>query len=265
MENKKDIWRGTKYPGYSASWGGRSCGPQGKVLRESISNSGYKTVNICEKGRPKRRSVHRIVAETFIPNPNGLEQVNHIDGNKLNNCVKNLEWVSRSDNGKHAARRLGKNFGLKSRPVFNLNTGDKYATIGEAAEVTGVAYSSLWEALNKGTRSGGAYWVYDEPGIQDLNVLVKNVWRWFDAKGLNDPIVQFAKLNEESGEMAHELTRGRYDTPEMKDAIGDTFVTLIGMAHHLNLDISECLDMAYEEIKNRKGKVIDGSFVKDNQ
>lgn len=100
---------------------------------------------------------------------------------------------------------------------------------------------------------------------KDLNELTKKVWAWFDEKGLSDPVMQYAKMIEESGEMAHELTRGHYDTPEMKDAIGDTFVTLIGMAHHLNLDISECLDMAYETIKNRKGKVIDGSFVKDNQ
>lgn len=46
--------------------------------------------------------VHRVIADTFIPNPLNLPQVNHIDGNKCNNCVTNLEWVSQSDNIKHA-------------------------------------------------------------------------------------------------------------------------------------------------------------------
>ena len=99
----------------------------------------------------------------------------------------------------------------------------------------------------------------------DLNDLTSKIYGWFDEKNLHDPIMQFAKLNEEVGEMAHELTRGNYDTKEMKDSIGDVFVTLVGMAHHLDLDISECIDMAYNEIKDRKGKVVDGSFVKETR
>ena len=97
----------------------------------------------------------------------------------------------------------------------------------------------------------------------DINDLTVRIYNWFDEKGLHDPIMQFAKLNEEVGELAHELTRGRRDSLEMKDAIGDVFVTLVGMAHHLDLDLSECINMAYQEIKNRKGKVIDGSFIKE--
>ena len=99
----------------------------------------------------------------------------------------------------------------------------------------------------------------------DLNDLTVRINNWFDEKGLHEPIMQFAKLNEEVGEMAHELTRGHYDTEEMKDSLGDVYVTLVGMAHHLNLDLSECVNMAYHEIRNRKGKVIDGSFVKEEK
>ena len=97
----------------------------------------------------------------------------------------------------------------------------------------------------------------------DINDLTVRIGNWFDEKGLNDPVMQFAKLNEEVGEMAHELTRGCGDSDEMKDAIGDTFVTLVGVAHHLGLDLSECINMAYQEIRGRKGKVINGSFVKE--
>ena len=50
----------------------------------------------------------------------------------------------------------------------------------------------------------------------------------------------------------------------MKDAIGDTLVTIIVLAHQLDLDVTECLGIAYEEIKNRKGKMINGTFVKED-
>ena len=99
----------------------------------------------------------------------------------------------------------------------------------------------------------------------DINDLTVRIYDWFDEKGLHDPVMQFAKLNEEVGEMAHELTRGRKDSEEMKDAIGDVFVTLVGMAHHLGMDISECINMAYKEIRGRTGKVVEGSFVKDDE
>jgi NTP pyrophosphatase (non-canonical NTP hydrolase) len=99
----------------------------------------------------------------------------------------------------------------------------------------------------------------------DINDLTVRIYNWFDVKGLHDPVMQFAKLNEEVGEMAHELTRGRKDSEEMKDSLGDVFVTLVGMAHHLDLDLSECINMAYQEIRYRKGKVIEGSFVKENE
>lgn len=98
----------------------------------------------------------------------------------------------------------------------------------------------------------------------DINDLTIRINSWFNEKGLKDPIMQYAKLNEEVGEIAHELTRGHKDTDEMKDAIGDTFVTLVGMAHHLGFDLSECINMAYQTIRNRKGKVVEGSFVKES-
>lgn len=97
----------------------------------------------------------------------------------------------------------------------------------------------------------------------DISDLTVRIYAWFEEKDLHDPIMQFAKLNEEVGEMAHELTRGRKTNKAMRDAIGDVYVTLVGMAHHLGLDISECINMAYKEIRGRKGKVIEGSFVKD--
>lgn len=71
-----------------------------KVLKPQTNRCGYQTVNIGKKVR----TIHRLVAIAFIPNPKELCQVNHKDGNKTNNHVQNLEWCSVSENNLHAYR-----------------------------------------------------------------------------------------------------------------------------------------------------------------
>ena len=74
-----------------------------KVLKQSDTTTGYKKVEL-HKDNKKRKSfkVHRLVAQAFIPNPENKREVNHIDGNKHNNNVNNLEWVTSSENKLHA-------------------------------------------------------------------------------------------------------------------------------------------------------------------
>ena len=69
-----------------------------RVLKTTLNQKGYKMVRL---GRNKNKAVHRAVAETWIPNLNNLETVNHKDENKLNNNVGNLEWMSRADNNNY--------------------------------------------------------------------------------------------------------------------------------------------------------------------
>lgn len=72
------------------------------------NNKGYLFVCAKEEGRRKNLLIHRLVAEAFIPNPENKPEVNHIDGNPHNNKVDNLEWVTSSENRKHAYRVLGR-------------------------------------------------------------------------------------------------------------------------------------------------------------
>lgn len=73
------------------------------ILKPSIA-CGYKRVALYKNNVPFEYKIHRLVAETFISNPENKEQVNHIDGNKTNNHVSNLEWVTRSENTIHAVK-----------------------------------------------------------------------------------------------------------------------------------------------------------------
>lgn len=73
------------------------------IMKQTTASSEYCRVPLTNKEHIKKYYlVHRLVAMTFIPNPKNLPQVNHIDGDKLNNSVSNLEWCTREDNIKHA-------------------------------------------------------------------------------------------------------------------------------------------------------------------
>jgi len=89
-----------------------------KVLCEKRHSSGYLTVVLCKDGQKRNHSIHILVAGAFIENPERLPCVNHIDGNKANNKVENLEWVTRSQNTRHAIRT-----GLRADSYMRGRTG----------------------------------------------------------------------------------------------------------------------------------------------
>ena len=97
--------------------------------------------------------------------------------------------------------------------------------------------------------------------------LITKINQWADERNLKqaDPKIQWMRITEEVGEIRDVLLKPtKFTEPQaaLKDAIGDTLVTIIVLAHQLDLDVTECLGIAYEEIKNRKGKMINGTFVK---
>ena len=73
-----------------------------KTLKEGLSGNGYYSVSLTKNGKGKTFNIHKLVAIAFIENKNNDKCVNHIDGNKLNNTVGNLEWVTSQENVKHA-------------------------------------------------------------------------------------------------------------------------------------------------------------------
>ena len=99
----------------------------------------------------------------------------------------------------------------------------------------------------------------------EIGSLVHLIESWSIEKGLHegDPLVQFSKVIEEIGEIAECLTKGASEN-ETRLEIGDAVVTLIILAQRLNLDFNVCINEAYDKIKDRKGRMIDGVFVKES-
>jgi len=96
-----------------------------------------------------------------------------------------------------------------------------------------------------------------------MKELTNLIIKWAYDRGLQtmDPTRQMLKLTEEVGELASSLAKKRMT--ESIDAIGDIYVVLTILSLQLNLDIEECVKAAYDVIKNRKGKVVDGIFIKE--
>lgn len=103
---------------------------KGQPLKYSINHSGYCIVNFYDHNTRKGFAVHTLVAETFIPNPENKPTVNHIDGNKENNSVKNLEWATYKEQIDHAHHILGydnsggNNANAKAVQGFNKKTNE---------------------------------------------------------------------------------------------------------------------------------------------
>ena len=136
MEEYKPI---LDYPSYEVSNLGNVRNIKtGRILKSGIGNHGYKIVVLCKDGKPISKTIHRLVAETFIPNPNNLPIIDHIDRDKTNNVVSNLRWVNHSENGLNRPRR--DLFGIhKKRNKYKVEISRKYYgsydTMDEAKEV----------------------------------------------------------------------------------------------------------------------------------
>lgn len=85
-----------------------------KMLKTCINSPGYHQVGLCKDGKQKMFSVHRLVAQAYIPNPNNYPVVDHIDRNKTNNHVSNLRWVTHFDNSHNMGKYITNTSGHKN-------------------------------------------------------------------------------------------------------------------------------------------------------
>lgn len=125
---------------------------KGKTMMPQKSKDGYLYIQM-NGAELKTVKIHRLVAEHFIFNPDNKPCVNHLDGNKENNRISNLEWVTHSENTRHAYDTglkiaiKGKHH-YKSKRVMNTKTKEIFGHLREAADKTGLKYSTLAGYLN---------------------------------------------------------------------------------------------------------------------
>ena len=142
----------------------------GKIKVGNKTHKGYRTYLLYDgNGGSKWCPVHRLVAQAFIANPDGLPQVNHKDENKENNCVTNLEWCTNDYNSHYGTKiQRGREANMccetTSLPIYSIDKNGKkevYASIGEAERITGCSHSNIVRTLKGRTNHcGGRQWFY---------------------------------------------------------------------------------------------------------
>ena len=132
----------------------------GKIINTRL-RAGYPGYTESINNKQRDVSVHRKVAETYIPNPNNLPCVNHIDGNKENNHVSNLEWVTHKENSQHASK-TGLNDYQRTRKTKN-NVSARKVTMTQANEIRSKYVS--------GSRTYGARALGREYGLPHTAIL----------------------------------------------------------------------------------------------
>lgn len=147
--------------GYEGRYEVSSCGDirnvrdknYGKVLRSWVDSWGYPSVCLYKHGKPQHKRVHRVVAEVFVY-PFVGEQVNHIDGNKSNNSVENLEWCNGSQNMSHAYKN-----GLhkKAKPVKIVELGIVFPSIEDAARHINGKHSGIMRCIKGRNKTHRGY------------------------------------------------------------------------------------------------------------
>ena len=147
--------------GYEGLYAVTSCGKvwsykSKRFLNIARSSNGYMNVALYKNGTRKQYSVHRLVAKTFMPNPNNLPEVNHKDENKSHNWINNLEWCDKKYNANYGTRndRLAKVFGI---PVYCVELDRVFESAHTAARILNLNVSHINECCNGIHKKTGGY------------------------------------------------------------------------------------------------------------
>lgn len=145
---------------------------KGRVLKQSGNNYGYLKVSIPVDGKPVTKKVHRLVAQTFLPNPDNLPQVNHKSCIRTNNNVENLEWCSRSYNMKYREKYGISNTESQGHPVFAVNLTTikvyRFRSQREAERALGVSKGNINKVIKGKYKQTHGFWFVNDDGHKDV-------------------------------------------------------------------------------------------------
>ena len=156
--------------GYEGHYAVTSCGKvwsykTKRFLKPKIGAGGYLVVSLCKNNIKESRLVHRLVAETYIDNPNNMPQVSHIDENNTHNWVSNLEWADAKINcnmPEHIKRKSKAHMNnVNSKEVLCVETGEIFPSLSEAGRKYNSSPQCIYSACKNGYKSAGGYhWQY---------------------------------------------------------------------------------------------------------
>lgn len=195
MENETEIWKSHhEYAGIEVSTLGRvrtldrvvssekrTQFFKGRILKPSSEKGGYLKVGVKVDGKWTQKKVHRLVAQTFIPNPENLPEVNHKDCNRKNNNVENLEWCTHSYNRQYREKYGVSQTEALGHPVFAINLAtlgvSHFRSQAEAGRVLGVFNQSISNVIKGKIKQAGGYWFKedDNNGIEADNDKLKGI------------------------------------------------------------------------------------------
>ena len=156
--------------GYEELYAVTSCGrvwsyKRKRFLKPAKNKNGYLKVNLYKNGKMKTCRIHRLVAETYIPNPDNLPQVNHCDENKENNCINNLEWCDSKYNINYGTRTE-----RTSKKVRCIETKEVYPSLSIAAKENKISIGNLSSCCNgRYKTTGGKHFMFEDD-YQDILV-----------------------------------------------------------------------------------------------
>lgn len=138
------------------------------VLKQTTYCKAYKRVNLYKQGEWHSYPVHRLVAIAFIPNPDGLPQINHKDENPSNNCVDNLEWCTAKYNMNYGNRPFVGSAKCIKQIDGNGEVIGKFRSISEASRYTGINRGNISSVLNGSIyryNAGNYKWEFDYENV----------------------------------------------------------------------------------------------------
>lgn len=135
-----------------------------RILKHGKDGHGYYHVNLCKEGKVKNAAVHRLVAEAFLPKPEGKEYINHIDSNCTNNCIDNLEWCTSSENNAHGWQH-GNHIAVNAKAIAMISLSGEhlkdFQSVAEASKNTGICETGIRNCCKNKPRyktAGGYKW-----------------------------------------------------------------------------------------------------------
>jgi hypothetical protein len=141
---------------------------KGIILSFGKTKAGYRQICLCKNGKTKWMMIHRIVAAVFIPNTNNYPEVNHIDENKGNNHVSNLEWCTRDYNNRYSnvyKKGLVASIRKTGKRVVQFKNGEfiqEFSSMREAERLTGIQHESISACCRGKLKEAGRYkWAFN--------------------------------------------------------------------------------------------------------